>query len=189
MNRMLKTIICLGMYFIVNAHSQAQSTIDIPAGYTTQIGNMVSMLEDLKSRITASVKNLSVNEIDFLLDKEANRIGAMIMHLAAIEKYYQIYTFEKRTFTAEEKEKWMTAINLGDAAREKYVDKPITYYLDIWDEVRAETLIKLKEKNDDWFKQLDYQKVISNQYAWYHVMEHQANHMGQIRLILKRAQN
>ena len=27
---------------------------------------------------------------------------------------------------------------------------------------------------------------MNNHWAWYHVMEHQANHMGQIRLIIKR---
>jgi uncharacterized damage-inducible protein DinB len=182
-----KIILSLFLIFSVNSAVKAQSTIEIPEGYTTQIGNMVSMLEDLKARITSSVKNLSQEETDFLLDKDANRIGAMIIHLAATERYYQVYTFEGGDFDPEDFKKWETALKLGENARNKYVGKPIEYYLNIWDEVRKETLAKLKEKDDTWFKKMGLQDAMSNQYAWYHVMEHQANHMGQIRLVIKRA--
>ncbi|MGH1384636.1 DUF664 domain-containing protein [Kordia sp.] len=184
--RSYKILLAIFLILSVNSAVKAQSTIEVPEGYTTQIGNMVSMLEDLKERVTRSVKNLSQNETDFLLDKDANRIGAMIIHLAATEKYYQVYTFEGGDFDPEEFKKWETALKLGENARNKYVGKPIEYYLTIWDEVRKETLAKLKEKDDAWFKKMGPQDAMSNQYAWYHVMEHQANHMGQIRLVIKR---
>ncbi|MET2983823.1 DinB family protein [Aureibaculum conchae] len=160
-------------------------TIKAPKEYSTQIGNMVSMLEDLKSRVTRSVANLSQEETDFLLDDDANRIGALIYHLAATEKYYQLYTFENRGFNKEE-EKWDTALSLGGNAREVFKDKPISYYLKIWDEVRNETLRLLKTKDDKWFEANVKRSNMNNHWAWYHVMEHQANHMGQIRLITKR---
>ena len=66
------------------------------------------------------------------------------------------------------------------------VDKPITYYLGIWDEVREESLRLLKTKDDKWFAKNVKGSSMNNHWAWYHVMEHQANHMGQIRMILKR---
>jgi uncharacterized damage-inducible protein DinB len=144
------------------------------------------MLEDLKSRVTRSVANLSVEETDFLLDEEANRIGAMIYHLAATEKVYQLYTFQGHGFQAEDAH-WEFAQNLGAPAREKLVGKPIRYYLDLWDEVRAETLRLLKTKDDKWFsRNVKGSRNMNNHWAWYHVMEHQANHMGQIRMILSR---
>ena len=155
-------------------------------GYTTQIGNIVSMLNDLKRRVTSSVTNLDQKETDFLLDEDANRVGALILHLAATEKYYQIYTFENRGFNREEKLKWETALMLGDHARETIVDKPIEYYLEIWDEVRDKSLKLLKSKDDKWFNDKVKGSNMNNHWAWYHVMEHQANHMGQIRLIIKR---
>lgn len=166
----------------ISAHAQ---TIKAEKGYSKQIGNMVSMLEDLKNRVTRSVINLSQEETDFLLDDEANRIGALIYHLAATEKYYQLYTFENRGFNKDE-EKWETALSLGDQARETLKDKPIDYYLNIWDEVRKETLRLLKTKDDKWFEANVKNSRMNNHWAWYHVMEHQANHMGQIRLITKR---
>lgn len=166
--------------------AQAQYSIAPPEGYSTQVGNLVSMLEDLKGRVTNSVKELSPQETDFLLDDQANRIGALIYHLAATEKFYQVYTFENRQFNKAEAAMWETALNLGDNAREQLVDQPISYYLDLWGEVRANTLRLLKEKDDAWLAANTGSGAMNNHWAWYHVMEHQANHMGQIRLILGR---
>ncbi len=155
--------------------------------YSPNIGLMVNMLEDLRGRINRSIKSLNDEGTDYLLDENANRIGAIIMHLAATEHYYQVYTFQKREFTPEEEEEWMVALTLGDKARAMYVGKPIQHYLAIWDEVRSNTLKLLKTKDDKWFaKKTKGLSLMNNHWAWFHVMEHQANHMGQINLIKKR---
>ncbi|RMB57652.1 DinB family protein [Dokdonia sinensis] len=174
----------LCLFFIT---TNAQNKIEAPRGYSPQVGNLVSMLEDLKGRVTRSVQNLSQEETDFLLDDDANRIGAMIMHLAATEIYYQAYTFEGREMNKEELKKWGAAMDLGDKGRSALVGKPISYYLEEWDKVRAETLRLLKTTDDQWLTKNPEQSSMNNHWAWYHVMEHQANHMGQIRLIAKRA--
>ena len=155
-------------------------------GYSPQIGATVAMMEDLKQRVTKTVADLTVEETDFLLDSNANSIGALILHLAAVEKYYQVYTFENRGFTKEEKEFWEPAFDLGKSARSEINNQPIEYYLKIWDEVRKETLRLLKTKDDKWFAAKVKDSNMNNHWAWYHVMEHQANHMGQMRLIIKR---
>lgn len=173
---------------LFNLSLYAQNEIRVPKGFSPQIGTTLSMMEDLKKRVTNSVIDLNQEETDFLLDGNANRIGALIFHLAATEKYYQLYTFENRGFNKEEKEKWDIALNLGDNARESLKGKPIEYYLEIWDEVRNETKRLLKTKDDKWFAAMVEQSSMNNHWAWYHVMEHQANHMGQIRLISKRAE-
>lgn len=180
---MKKTFYSLILLLTVSS-IHAQYEIKPVKGYSNDIGNLVAMLDDLKGRVTRSVSNLDQEGTDFLLDENANRIGAMIMHLAATEVYYQKYTFEGRQFNKEENEKWGAALSLGDAGRESLKGQPISYYLDIWDEVRAETKELLKEKDDKWLAK----KIggMNNHWAWYHVMEHQANHMGQIRLILSR---
>lgn len=170
----------------MSSNLQSQNVIKASKGFSDRIGTTVSMMDDLKSRITSSVSGLSQKETDFLLDDEANRIGSLILHLAATEAYYQVYTFENRGFNAEEAKKWETALNLGNQARSVFKDKPIRYYLDIWDEVRKESKRLLKTKDDNWFAQKVPGSSMNNHWAWYHVMEHQANHMGQIRLIIKR---
>ena len=164
--------------------TNAQNTIEPPKGYSHDIGNMISMLDNLKERVERNVTNLDQAGTDFLLDENANRVGAIIYHLAATEAYYQIYTFEKRQFNEEEKQKWETALNLGEKAREEFQGKPIGYYLKIYDEVREKTKKLLKEKDDAWFEKKN--GSMTNHWAWFHVMEHQANHMGQLALITKR---
>jgi len=186
--KLAATNTCL-LTFIITFMSLAlngQNMIKQEDGFSPQIGTTVSMMEDLKRRVTQSVIRLSQEETDFLLDENANRIGAMIMHLAATEKYYQVYTFENRGFNREERKIWSAAMDLGDSGRSELQGKPITYYLKMWDEVRDETFRLLKTKDDKWFESMVEDSNMNNHWAWYHVMEHQANHMGQIRLIIKR---
>ena len=181
-----KFVISIVLLSTFTLSAYGQNRIQPVKGYSTQIGTMVSMMQDLKGRIARSVQNLNQKETDFLLDKNANRIGALILHLAATEKYYQVYTFENRGFNKEEQAMWETALNLGNEARETIKNRPMEYYLNIWDEVRNESLRLLKRKDDKWFEANVKGSSMNNHWAWYHVMEHQANHLGQIRLIIKR---
>ncbi len=176
----------ISLIFLSMNSIKGQNVIEPVKGYSPQIGTIVSMLGDLKRRVTNSVAKLTEAETDFLLDEKANRVGALILHLAATEKYYQVYTFEQRGFNEVEKEQWGLALELGEKARSTIKGQPIKYYLDIWEEVREETLRLLKTKDDKWFKAKVEDSNMNNHWAWYHVMEHQANHMGQIRLIIKR---
>lgn len=155
-------------------------------GASPQIGAMISMLEDLKDRVENTVKNMSKYEIDYLHDEEANRIGALVMHLAAAEAYYQVFTFENREFNAEEKKKWDLALDLDKGGRDELKGHDIQYYLDIYNEVRAKTIAELKKRDDAWFAKVQTRYDWTNQYCWFHVMEHQSSHLGQILFLKKR---
>lgn len=181
----MKKLIILTVLF-TNMLTFGQNTISSREGYTPNIGILVNMLDDLKNRITRRVQNANQEQTDFLLDDKANRVGAMIMHLAATEAIYQKLSFEGREFNQEEEEKWNTALNLGDKAREELKGKPIKHYLDLWDEVREKTLTTLKTKDDEWLASTMNARM-NHHWAWFHVMEHQANHMGQIALLASRA--
>lgn len=178
-------IIGIVIFLCLSYSVQAQYEMKPIKGYSNQIGIMVSMLEDLKLRITEQVDSLSIQETDFLFDENANSIGALIMHLAATESYYQVESLEERSWTDEEASYWEVPASLGEEARVKYNGKPIQYYLDIWNEVRAKTLLGLQSKNDEWF-QSEIDDDVNHHWVWYHVMEHEANHMGQIALVKNR---
>lgn len=155
-------------------------------GFSPQIGTLISMLNNLSNRVERVVKNLDVRQTDHLLDEKANRIGALIMHLAAAEVYYQTYTFEHRGFNKQEKEKWGIGLDLGEKAREEFKGKPISYYLDIYKEVRKKTIQELKKRNDLWLEKSWPGSTMNNHFAWFHVMEHQSSHLGQILMLKKR---
>lgn len=163
----------------------AQHEIKPEIGYTPQIGIMVDMLEELKDRITEDIRDLDQAETDYLFDDKANSIGAMIMHLVATEAYFQVESLEERIWTEEESEFWMNAGGLGAESRDKLKGKPIKYYLDLWDQVRKKTLEGLKARDDVWFA-ATIDESMNNHWAWFHVLEHMANHMGQIAMVKKR---
>lgn len=178
--RKILLLLVLGVSFTL----QAQYAIEPSKDYSHDIGNMVVMLDNLKARIEYLVKDINQEQTDFLIDDNANRIGAIIYHLVATEAYYQAYTFEKRKFNKDEREKWEVALNLGQEGRDKLQGKPIKYYLNLFDDVRTKTKEKLKDKDDVWFAEDN--GGMTNHFAWFHVMEHQANHMGQLAFLTKR---
>ena len=163
----------------------AQGELKPIEGYSPKIGMMVYMLEDLKDRITQQVKDLDQSQTDFLYDANANSIGSLIMHLVSTESYYQIATLEGREWTPEELKRLGIAGEINPKVKSLLKGKPISYYLDLWDEVREKTLKHLKTKDDTWFDS-SLEEGLNYHYIWYHVMEHSANHMGQIATIKNR---
>ncbi|MBL4744767.1 MAG: hypothetical protein JKY08_00220 [Flavobacteriaceae bacterium] len=94
------------------------------------------MLNNLSNRVEKALVNMSVYELDYLHDQKANKTGALIMHLAAAEKHYQVYTFENRELNAEEKKIWNTALDLEQAGRDTFKGQSVAYYLQRYKEVR-----------------------------------------------------
>lgn len=178
-----KSLVVLFCFSIVSGFAQYEMK---PAkGYSPQIGLMVAMLEELKDRITEDIRDLDQAATDYLFDDKANSIGAIVMHIAATEAYYQVETLEERRWTAKEAEFWGIAGGLGQKSRAALQGKPITYYLDLWDQVRNKTLQGLKLRDDAWFAK-EIEENVNNHWAWFHILEHQASHMGQIALVKKR---
>ncbi|MDT0558409.1 DinB family protein [Ichthyenterobacterium sp. W332] len=176
-------------FFLITITVNAQRTISSEEGFTPQVGVLVSMLNDLSNRVERTVKDLNTEEIDFLLDENANSIGTLIMHLAATEKLYQVYTFENRELNEEEEEEWNTAMSMGKEAQKKFKGKEVQEYLEVFEAVRAKTLEYLKNKDDQWLAQNTSDDNMNHYWAWFHVMEHQSSHLGQILLLKKRIPN
>ena len=176
------TVVVVSLSFGITYGQQEMKPVD---GYSEQIGLMVFMLEDLKSRITEQVKDLDQSQTDYLYDEDANSIGALIMHLVSTEAYYQVESLEGRNWTVEELERYGIAGEINEKVKNELQGNSIQYYLDLWDEVRQRSLAGLKAKDDSWFLS-PIDDGINHQYVWYHVMEHCANHMGQIATIKNR---
>lgn len=184
MKTIKKSIGPIALYFLGLA-AYAQGEMKPVDGYSPQIGVMVYMLEDLKSRITDQVKDLNQSQTDFLYDEDANSIGSLVMHLVSTEAYYQVETIEGRNWTEEEQKRFGVGGVLNEESKKELQGKPIQHYLDLWDEVRQKSLSALKTKDDTWFAS-NLEEGINYHYIWYHVMEHSAAHMGQIATIKNR---
>lgn len=161
-------------------------------GYTPQIGTLVSMLNYNRDTIIRMVQSMTMAQLDHLHDEHANTIGALIMHLGATEKYYQINTFEgHQEFNDEEKKTWSAASELGDQGRKQIKGKEVKYYLDLIAGIRAKTLEEFKKKDDNWLLAVDPKwskpdKPLNTYWKWFHVCEHESNHRGQIAFLKSR---
>jgi hypothetical protein len=58
------------------------------------MGTLVSEMAWMREAVLRSTKGMTQDQLDFLLDNKANRIGALLLHLAATEKLYQLNTFD-----------------------------------------------------------------------------------------------
>ena len=108
-------------------------------GYSPQIGTLVSMMTWMRAMVLHSVKGLSQKDLDYLLDSKANSIGALLLHLAATETYYQMNTFEAKAWGSwpdSVKQKWDTSMDLGEPARKAIKGNDLDYYLKILEETR-----------------------------------------------------
>lgn len=162
--------------------------IDQKEDLSLEFSKLVSMMNYTRFTTLNLVKEMSVEELDFLFDKEANSIGMLLAHIAAVEKAYQIETFESRDLTDEEIKSLNPALELGKQARMQIKGNPIDYYLKELVEVRNKTIEKFKVLPDEWlFEQTPFwwNKPANNFFKWFHVFEDELNHRGQIRIIKK----
>ncbi|HEY0894927.1 MAG TPA: DinB family protein [Sphingobacteriaceae bacterium] len=160
-------------------------------GFSPQIGTLISMMTWMRSVVLGTVKDLTKAQLDFLFDENANSIGALLLHLAATERYYQISTFNwKTSFKGDGKVNWEAAMELGDRGRMEIKGQALEYYLQILQETRNATIREFRNRDDRWLARVDptgFQNLPTNNYCkWFHVCEHESNHNGQIKWLKSR---
>ncbi|HEY6338116.1 MAG TPA: DUF664 domain-containing protein [Candidatus Sulfotelmatobacter sp.] len=136
--------------------------------------------------VIRATRGLTMADLDYLIDPAANTIGALMIHLAAAETYYQYSTFEGKDWPDSVKQQWDAALNLGDAGRKTIKGHDRDYYLKILQETRAKTLAEFAKRDDTWLMAIDKQWGWNNLCKWFHVCEHEAHHTGQIAFLRKR---
>ena len=163
-------------------------------GYSPHVGSLLSMMTMMRAWVVNQVDDLTVKELDFQLDDKSNSIGAMLMHLASTERYYQLNTFEDMEWGSwEDDEKimaeWQVGMALGENARKEIKGNKIDFYLKKLEEVREGTKKGFAERDDEWLmKSAPFfgDEPTNNYCKWFHVCEHESNHNGQIKFLKKR---
>ncbi len=57
------------------------------------------MLEHTRAVTFLKIRDLSVEQLDLMIPSGGNSIGALLKHIAAIEKAHQLISFQERDFT------------------------------------------------------------------------------------------
>jgi uncharacterized damage-inducible protein DinB len=153
-----------------------------------EFSKLVSMMNYTRMTTIDAVKDLTLEELDFLYDDGANSIGMLLAHLAAVENVYQVLTFENHEPTDEELLPLLPALDLGSLGREQIKGNTIDYYLEQLVAARNTTIEKFKTLPDEWlYEQTPFwhDRPANNFFKWFHVFEDELSHRGQIRLIKK----
>jgi uncharacterized damage-inducible protein DinB len=122
-----------------------------------------------------------------LHDSSSNSIGALLAHIAVVERGYQMLTFEERRPTAPEQAAWEPALTLGAEGRRLLRGQPLGPYVHELSEVRRLTLEGLAARDDAWLERtLSAAPAMNAHWAWFHVAEDEINHRGQMRWLRAR---
>lgn len=162
--------------------------VDQIEGLGLEFSKLVSMMNYTRFTTIEEVKDLSVEELDYLYDENANSIGMLLSHIAAGEKAYQLITFENQKLTNEVINSLNPGLLLGEQGREQIKGNTIDYYLKELSDVRSKTIEKFKTLSDEWLYEQTlflWGRQANNFFKWFHVFEDELSHRGQIRIIKK----
>jgi len=171
---------------------ERENVIGPREGFSPQVGILLSMMTWMRGAILSPVKGLTTEQLDYVHDENSNSIGAMLLHLAATERFYQVHTFEGKKWgdwNEQDKKRFEVAMNLGDEARKSIKGNMLDFYLSTLEEVRQNTIREFKKRDDKWLFSVDenwYWGPTNNYCKWFHVCEHESNHNGQIKYIKSR---
>lgn len=156
-------------------------------GFAPTIGRLVGMLTCTRRTLLAAVEGMSREDLDHLHDPRSNSIGALLAHAAAVERWYQILTFEDREPAAEDVAPWAAALDLGEEGRRLIRGTDLSSYVDELVRTREMTLVSLAQRDDAWLEApLVAAPGMNAHWAWFHVAEDEINHRGQIRWLRAR---
>lgn len=156
-------------------------------GFAPTVGRLVGMLTYARQTLLAAVDGLSCEVLDHRHDDRANSIGALLAHVAAVEWWHQVLTFEGREPTAAEEAPRLAALDLGETGRRQLRGRGLEEYLEDLAAVRARTLSELARRDDAWLEApLAAAPEKNAHWAWFHVAEDEISHRGQIRWLRAR---
>ncbi len=159
-------------------------------GYTPTVGALVAMMTYTRATTVASVTGLSTAELDHQHDATSNPIGTLLGHMGAIEWSLLAFTLEGGQPGAGESAEWGPLIRLGADAWAATAGRSLEDHLARLSAVRERTLLRLKDVDDEWLAShatLPWMRsTTTNLWVWYHVMEDELSHRGQIRWLRSR---
>lgn len=167
--------------------------IEPDARYTPQIGALVEMMNYVRMTTLHAVRDLTAEQLDAVPPGFSNSIGMLLAHIAAVDRAYHIWSFEGRDLGPGE-EAVLGGLTLGQEGTPPPTGQGLEALVTELHASRAATLEALADRDDAWLASLmtapgfEAQPGfggINHHWAWFHVMEDEVSHRGQMRLIRK----
>lgn len=151
---------------------------------TPRVADYYSMMEKTREKLIERVQGLEMKQLDFTpISDRIESIGTLLLHIAAVE---WSWIFEDINGQTMDYEKWKYGFALRERIPQIY-GKDISFYLDRLGEVRGAVFKKLKSLSDDQLRSLIEvdDVVVSIEWILFHLIEHEAIHIGQVSILLR----
>lgn len=159
--------------------------------YSPQIGALVQMMAYARLTTLQAVEEISQAELDTVPTGFSNSVGMLLAHIVAVDRLYQIASFQGiNPYAGDEFVPYLGAMTFG-ARGPKVEGRTLTELLTDLESTRAVTLHEFSQRDDAWLDSImgawpHFQP--NHHWAWFHVMEDEVSHRGQIRVIRKAIQ-
>jgi uncharacterized damage-inducible protein DinB len=146
--------------------------------------NLQLLLGVTRDETLAGIAGLTDRELDRKVLPEANTIGALLRHIACLNRLFYLQLFENRAFVDDETAAWAGA--LPNQPLFFHGGKTLDYYLGLLNLHFLPLMRACSSKDDAWLLQIhhDARGIERNRYyKLYHMMADEISHRGQIRML------
>ena len=157
----------------------------VQADFTPQVAALADMLTYARLTTLQAASGLTAGELAFVPAGLTNSVGMLLAHISAVHRIYHGLSFEGRDVYEEEAfAPYRAALDLGEAAQEAVRGRDLAWFEAELQASLNLTLAGLAARDDDWLLRLCLpDQPMNNHWAWFHVMEDEVSHRGQMRLI------
>ena len=156
--------------------------LEIAAGFDPVIGRIAAMLTNTRSRLLRDLEDVVVAELDPTPEWGPNSIGTLLYHIAAAELRWTFSSLRETDRFPDGREAWFPVETRDDAGRLSPVVDQLDRHLARLEWVRGhlfETLRGLRDADlDRTFNPGENES--GGSWILHHLMQHEAEHRGQI---------
>lgn len=163
------------------------SEIDRPDGYAPGVGALLAMMEDCRERTLRLVASLDAARIDDPTPWHGNTAGSLLYHVAAIELDWLYAEIMAKDFPEEVLSWFPHEVREKDGRLTPVLGEPLERHLDRLAAVRERMREELRSLTDDDLqavRKTDGGRTVTPEWVFHHLMQHEAEHRGQLGEIM-----
>jgi uncharacterized damage-inducible protein DinB len=163
------------------------SAIERPEGYVPAAGLFLGMMEDCRERTLRLIDELHPARVDDPTPWHGNTAGSLLYHVAAIELDWLYAEIMAKDFPGETEEWFPHEVREEDGRLTPVLGEPLERHLDrlawVRDRVREE-LRSLADEDLHAVRATDGGRTVTPEWVFHHLMQHEAEHRGQLGEII-----